>query len=233
MEFPEKLITGYFLKRNKRFMVDLQLENGKVVTAHCPNSGSMKTCLKPHWPVRLSISNNPKRKFKYTFEMIHNGKTWIGINTNLTNKIVQHGIINGKIPELNGYSTLKREVRYGKNSRIDILLEKIDKKCFVEIKSVTLVENGNYLFPDAVTKRGQKHLLELISMKRQGHRAIIFFLIQRNDGCIFAPATNIDPDYSKLLKKAYQEGVEILPYQAEVTPQKIGIEKKVEITLQP
>jgi sugar fermentation stimulation protein A len=153
MQFDQKLIPGYFIKRYKRFMVDLRLESGEIVTAHCPNSGSMKSCLGTDWPVRLSQSGNPKRKLKFTLEMIHNGICWIGVNTILANRIVQEAIETTKIPELAGYDSLRREVKYSNNSRIDILLEKVNEKCYVEIKNVTLVEDDVYKFPDAVTAR--------------------------------------------------------------------------------
>jgi len=231
MEFSQKLLKGYFIKRYKRFLTDIKLENGKVVTAHCPNSGSMKNCLGTDWPTRLSTSDNPKRKLKYTLEMLHNGKTWIGVNTHLANNIVAEAISKTKIKKLNGYTNLRREVRYGQNSRIDILLENKDEKCYVEVKNVTLVEADSYLFPDAPTQRGQKHLRELMQMKKQGHRAVMFYLIQRQDGNIFAPASHIDPEYSRLLKQAHERGVEILPYQAKVGPEKITIENKIEFKL--
>jgi sugar fermentation stimulation protein A len=231
MVFSQNLLKGYFIKRYKRFLTDIKLEEEKVVTAHCPNSGSMKSCLGTDWPTRLSISNNPKRKLKYTLEMLHNGKTWIGVNTHLANQIVAEAISKAEIQELNGYTNLRREVKYGQNSRIDILLENKDKKCYVEVKNVTLLEAGNYLFPDAPTQRGQKHLRELMQMKKQGHRAVMFYLIQRQDGKIFAPASQIDPEYTKLLRLAYKQGVEILTYRATVNPEKITIENRIKFKL--
>ncbi|HCX73082.1 MAG TPA: DNA/RNA nuclease SfsA [Candidatus Cloacimonas sp.] len=231
MEFSQTLVKGYFIKRYKRFLTDIKLENGKVVTAHCPNSGSMRSCLGTYWPTRLSTSDNPQRKLKYTLEMLYNGKTWIGVNTYLANQIVAEAISKAEIKELIGYTNLTREVKYGQNSRIDILLENEEEKCYVEVKNVTLVEAGNYLFPDAPTQRGQKHLHELMQMKKQGHRAVMFYLIQRQDGKIFAPASHIDPEYSKLLKQAYKQGVEILPYRTKVSPEKITLANRIEFKL--
>ncbi len=233
MQFEQELIAGRLIKRYKRFLADVRLETGEVVTAHCPNSGSMKTCDTPGWEVRLSTSDNPKRKLKYTWEMVHNGRCWIGINTILANKIAAEGIRKGVIRELQGYDVLHTERKYGLNSRVDILLERDSQKCFVEIKNVTLVEaDGFYRFPDAVTKRGLKHLQELTEMVRQGHRAVMLFLIQRSDGSLFKPADHIDPAYARGLRAAYEAGVEVLPYRAEVSPQKIEVVEAVPFALE-
>jgi len=227
MIFKQKLLSGYFIKRYKRFLVDVRLENGDIVIAHCPNSGSMKSCMGENWPVKLSKSDNPKRKLNYTLEMIHNGKCWIGLNTILANRIGQEAIENEKIPELSGYDSLRREVKYSDNSRIDILLEKPDDKCYVEIKNVSLVEDGIYKFPDAVTSRGTKHLNDLMKMKQEGHCAVLLFCIQRNDGKWFEPAMEIDPVYADTLSKAVDAGVEVFCYRAEVNPEGIEMVEKV------
>ncbi len=233
MKFQHPLLGGTLIRRYKRFLADVQLDDGSTVTAHCPNSGSMKTCNQPGWPVRLSTSDNPKRKLKYTWEMIHNGKCWIGINTILANKIATEAVQNGTIKELQGYSQMRTEVKYGQNSRIDLWLKNAQQQCFVEIKNVTLVEDdGFYRFPDAVTTRGLKHLHELIEMVQKGHRAVMLFLIQRTDGTLFKPADHIDPHYSQTLRQAFREGVEILPYLAEVTPEEIKVTKKVAFSLE-
>ncbi len=233
MQFEQELIAGKLIKRYKRFLADVQLETGQLVTAHCPNSGSMKTCDTPGWEVRLSSTDNPKRKLKYTWEMVHNGRCWIGINTILANKIAAEGIRKGVIRELQGYDVLRTERKYGLNSRVDILLESESQMCYVEIKNVTLVEDdGFYRFPDAVTKRGLKHLQELTEMVRQGHRAVLLFLIQRSDGTIFKPADHIDPAYAQGLRAAYKAGLEILPYRAEVSPQEIVVVERVPFELE-
>lgn len=232
MKFEQQLIPGKLIRRYKRFLADVELEDGHVVTAHCPNSGSMKSCDTPGWPVRLSISDNPKRKLKYTWEMVHNGRCWIGINTILANRIAVEAVQNGVIKELQGYTQLRREVKYGQNSRVDLWLAKDDQQCFVEIKNVTLVEeDGVYYFPDAVTTRGLKHLHELIQMVNEGHRAVMLFLIQRSDGSIFRPADHIDPEYGRMLRVAFEKGVEILPYLAQVTPTEIKVTQKIEFDL--
>jgi sugar fermentation stimulation protein A len=160
--------------------------------------------------------------------MVHNGVCWIGINTSVPNRIGAEAIQEGKIEELTGYDKLHREQKYGQNSRIDLLLENDAQKCYVEIKNVTLVEDdGNYYFPDAVTKRGKKHLLELREMVSDGNRAVMLYIIQRADGKVFRPAAHIDPEYSKTLLECYESGVEILAYKADVTPDFIKLEDKV------
>lgn len=228
MKFEIPLNPGKLIKRYKRFLADIELDSGEIITAHCPNSGSMKTCDNPGWKVMLSESDNPKRKYKFTWEMVHNGKCWVGINTIIPNIISEKAIKSNDIPELSGYDEIKREVKYGNNSRIDILLKSGNELCYVEVKNVTLVEeDGNYYFPDSVTNRGLKHLHELMEMKKQGHRAVMMFVIQRSDGKIFKPAAHIDQKYAEGLKNAYENGVEILVRQADVTPTEINLNKKI------
>lgn len=228
MKFEQSLVSGKLLRRFKRFMANIELDSGKIITAHCPNSGSMKSCVTPGWRVMLSQSPNPKRKYKYTWEMIHNGKCWIGINTNIPNVITAEAIAMGKIPELRGYVTIRREVGYGLNSRVDILLQNDLNSCYVEVKNVTLVESdGNYYFPDAVTERGRKHLYELINVVKSGNRAVMMFVVQRDDGDTFRPAAHIDPAYTKALREAYEKKVEILVYRAQVDPQKIELVQEI------
>ncbi|RMH69180.1 MAG: DNA/RNA nuclease SfsA [Gemmatimonadetes bacterium] len=232
MTFNPPLIPATLIKRYKRFLADVMLENNKPLTVHCPNSGSMKSCIQPGWHVMISDSQNPNRKYRYTLEMVHNGTCWIGVNTNRPNAIVEDAILAGNIPELSGYEEIKREVKYSQNSRIDILLKKADQRCYVEVKNVTLVENdGFYKFPDAVTIRGQKHLQDLAQMVAEGHRAVMVYLIQRSDGTLFTPADAIDPEYGKLLREVHQKGVEILPYRAEVTPECIQVVEKIALKL--
>lgn len=228
MRFIHPLTSGRLIKRYKRFLADIELDSGEIITAHCPNSGSMKSCIEPGWRVMVSQSNNPKRKYKYTWEMIHNEKCWIGINTGIPNLITKEAIENNKIPELTGYPVIKREVKYGHNSRIDILLMNNKKCCYVEVKNVTLVEaDDNYYFPDAITERGKKHLFELINVIKSGHRAVMMFIVQRNDGKIFKPAVHIDPDYADTLKEATAKQVEMLVYRAQVDPKKIELTEKI------
>jgi sugar fermentation stimulation protein A len=228
MKFNQSLIPGKLIKRYKRFLADIELKNGEIITAHCPNSGSMRSCQTPGWEVRLSYHDIPSRKYKHTWEMVHNGNCWIGINTVIPNQIVEEAIRKGKVDSLRGYTELKREVRYGKNSRIDIFLQNENETCYIEVKNVTLVEEDNvYYFPDSVTERGRKHLYELIEMVKQGNRAVMFFVIQRSDGTIFKPASHIDPNYAKSLKEAHDQGVELMVYQARVNPESIFLAEKI------
>jgi sugar fermentation stimulation protein A len=232
MIFKDKLTPATLIRRYKRFLADVTLESGEEITVHCPNSGSMKTCATPGWQVLLSKSDNPKRKYAYTWEMVYNNRCWIGINTGIPNIITAEAIANNKIADLKGFPVLRREVKYGRNSRIDILLESKSKKCFIEVKNVTLVESEDiYYFPDAVTERGRKHLHELAEMVRQGHRAVMFFVIQRSDGRILSPADHIDPAYGESLRKVYQSGVEIMAYRADVQPERIELAGSVPIRL--
>jgi len=231
MKLPTPLYVGKLIQRYKRFLADVQLADGTVVTAHCPNSGSMKSCSDPGSPVLLSRSDNPKRKLKYTWELIFTNNTWVGINTHYPNYLVKEAIENGVITELQGYTEIRSEVRYGQNSRVDLLLSRDDHRCYVEIKNVTLVEKGIAYFPDAVTLRGQKHLRELMQMVQEGHRAVILFIVQRMDCDRMAPADDIDPEYGKLLREASQNGVEILAYQAKVSPEEIKVFRSLPVLL--
>ncbi|HTL12911.1 MAG TPA: DNA/RNA nuclease SfsA [Bdellovibrionota bacterium] len=227
MRFDPPLIAGRLERRYKRFLADVVLEDGTRVTAHCPNSGSMRTCWAEGWPVRLSPASNPARKLKYTLEMTHNGRCWIGVNTQWPNALVAEAVSKGGIPELAGYSTIRREVPYGKNSRIDLLLEGHATRppCHVEVKNTTLVEDdGVCRFPDAVTERGLKHLHELMAVVRGGGRAALVFTLQRGDGRGFGPASHIDEEYGRVLAQAARAGVELLPYRVRVTPQGLEVE---------
>jgi sugar fermentation stimulation protein A len=224
MRLPTPLYPGRLIRRYQRFLADVLLDTGEVVTAHCPNSGSMKGCNAPGSPVLLSRSDNPHRKLLYTWELVEAEGFWVGINTGLPNRLAREGIEKGVVRELRDYGTIRPEVRYGEErSRIDLLLEGPAGLCYVEVKNVTLVEGGMALFPDAVTTRGQKHLRELMEMVRQGHRAVIFFVVQREDGHGVAPADAIDPEYGRLLRLAVANGVEALAYRALVTPEEIRL----------
>jgi sugar fermentation stimulation protein A len=232
VRFEQDLIPATLIRRYKRFLADVTLDDDSILTVHCPNSGSMKSCQGEGWAVLLSDSRNPKRKLRYTWEMVHNGRCWIGINTHRANDLAAEAIATGVVPELAGFAGLKREVRYGHNSRIDLFLEREGSSCYVEVKNVTLVDdNGKYAFPDAVTTRGQKHLMELERVVAAGDRGVILFVIQRSDGSTFVPADGIDPDYGKLLRRAVANGVEALAYRAEVRPAGIDIVASVPVDL--
>ncbi len=224
MKFETDLIKGKLIKRYKRFMADVELENGDVVTAHCANSGSMLSVKDEGATVWLSPANNPKRKLKYTWEIIEIDGCNVGINTGHPNKIVEEAILAGQVSELKGYDSLRREVKYGQNSRIDVLLEDDDKpKCYVEVKNVTLRRGDNADFPDSVTSRGAKHLRELGDMVEEGHRSVMFYLVQRGDCKIMDIARDIDPTYDDELKTAIKRGVEVICYQCDVGTDEIKV----------
>ncbi len=232
MQFHAPLIRGTLIKRYKRFMADVTLEDGSVVTAHCANSGTMLSVNEPGTEVWLSPAQNPDRKLKYTWELIRIGDALVGINTQHPNKIVAEAIEGGTVPELAGYENLRREVKYGKNSRIDILLEDAGKPdCFVEIKNVTMKRADVAEFPDAVTARGTKHLGELADQVAEGHRAVMFYLVQRGDCDRFTLADDIDPTYAEALHKARKAGVEILAYDCRVDTDGVAVSRPVEIAL--
>ncbi len=223
------LVAATLVKRYKRFLADVLLSDGSLVTVHCPNSGSMKGCAVPGSSVFISLSPNLKRKYPFTWELVQADGFWAGINTGLPNHLVREAIEEGTVAELQGYTTIRSEVPYGENSRIDLLLEGPTGRCFVEVKNVTLVENGLALFPDAVTTRGQKHLLELIRVVREGDRGVIFFTVQRGDGNSVSPADTIDPEYGRLLRLALENGVEALAYRALITPQEIRLTERLPV----
>ncbi|MDA0989602.1 MAG: DNA/RNA nuclease SfsA [Verrucomicrobia bacterium] len=224
MLFDPPLIFGTLIRRYKRFLADVELTDGSIVTVLCPNTGSMKSCATPGWRVALSVSDNAKRKYAHTWEMIHNGVCWIGINTGLPNQLVAEGIDSGVITELAGVAEIKREQKYGQNSRIDLLLRTADRWCYVEVKNVTLrTDDGCVAFPDAVTARGLKHLQALSAMVAQGHRAVMLYLVQRTDGQAFRLAVEIDPAYAEGFAAARQCGVEACVYVADVSPEAIEV----------
>lgn len=233
MQFNTPLIKGKFVRRYKRFFVDAELENGETVVAHCANTGSMKGLKDEGNDAYLTPVDDPKRKLKYTLEMLGTPTSLVGVNTSRPNALVEEAILAGNIESLNGYENLKREVKYGQNSRIDIFLSGHGTlpNAYVEVKNVTLAEGNAALFPDAVTTRGAKHLDELVEMVDQGHRAVMFYLIQRTDCTHFSPAAEIDPTYTQKLKKAEAKGVEILAYSCKMSDTEIVVDQKVEIKL--
>ena len=226
MNFETDLIPGKLIKRYKRFLADVELEDGTVITAHCPNSGRMTECQGEDWKALLSPAKNPNRKLKYTWELVHNGKCWICVNTQRANEVAYEAVCNDQIPELAGYSDIEREKKYGTNSRIDILLREADRLCYVEVKSVTFTHAGKYTFPDAPTERGRKHLDELIDMKNMGHRAVMLFIVMRSDALGFKAADHIDPEYAVKLEAAKKAGVEVLVYNTSINENSIIIGKR-------
>lgn len=232
MKLPSPLYPGILLRRYQRFLADVRLEDGETVTAHCPNSGSMRGCATPGNKIYLSLSDNPKRKYPFTWELVYADGVWVGINTGRPNRLVHEAISQGRIPELAGYPEIRPEVRYGTDSRIDLFLSGTAGSCYVEVKNVTLVDGERALFPDAVTVRGQKHLRELMAVVRNGERGVIFFVVQRDDAQALSPADIIDPEYGRLLRLAVQNGVEALAYQANVSPLEISLTRRLPIIME-
>ena len=225
--WPE-LIQGTLIKRYHRFLADVKLTNGQLVTAHCPNSGTMKECSQPGRPVYLSFHDNPKRKLKYTWEMIDMPTSLVGVNTMVPNRLVKKSIEEGQVEQLKNYENIKSEVKVPGGSRLDLLLIKGEnEKCFVEIKNCTLLIDGIAYFPDAVTARGRKHLVELQNLVLKGNRCAVFFLIQRMDAKAFATADHIDPAYGKEFRKAKNNGVEVIVYDVVLDLNKIILGKKI------
>lgn len=219
--FAQPLLRGTLVRRYKRFLADVVLATGETVVAHCANSGSMLSVCEPGSEVWLSKSDNPKRTLAFTWELIRVGDSLVGINTGHPNTLVAEGIANGTIGELAGYRTIRREVRYGRNSRIDLLLEAPGRPtCYVEVKNVMLkrgtAASDPVEFPDAVTSRGAKHLDELSRVAASGARAVMLFVAQREDGERMTVAADIDPAYAAALRAAVAAGVEVLAYRCRV-----------------
>ena len=231
MNFKGILISGEFIKRYKRFFVDVKIAN-KIVTAHCPNTGSMMGLLKKGSRVWLSKSNNPKRKLKYTIEIIEDQKSKVGINTHLTNSIVFDGLNNSVIKDFRNLDLIKQEVKFNENTRFDFLVTEKKKKSFIEVKNVTLSrQKGIAEFPDAVTTRGLKHIKELMKAKKIGYEIYLFFVIQREDCNVFQLAKDIDPEYCTFLKKAVKKNLNIICYDCKFTPKGIKLNRKIKLKI--
>ena len=231
MDYENKLIAGLFVKRYKRFFVDININN-QIITAHCPNTGSMYGLLKKGNKVWVSKSSNPNRKLKYTLEIIEDQKSKIGINTHSANKIVQHALKNNLIKELKNSLEIKPETKFGKNTRFDFLILNKNFKAFVEVKNVTLSRNKKKAeFPDAVTSRGLKHINELINASKKGYKIFILYLVQREDCNYFSIAKDIDADYAKALVKAVKNNLNVLCYDCKFSSKGIKLNKKIKIKI--
>jgi len=227
MKFKERLLQGTLIKRYKRFFVDINYNN-KVITGHCPNTGSMMGLLDEGNKVWFSKSDDPKRKLKYTLQLIEVNKKKIGINTLLTNKIVHEALNQKKIKKLNKFNNIKSEVKFSENTRFDFFLNNEKEKCFLEVKNVTLIRNKNIAeFPDAITSRGAKHLNELIKAKKKGYQAYMLYLIQI-EGCdSFKIANDIDHEYKIMFDKALKNRVKILCYDCKLNNEEIKLNKQI------
>lgn len=226
------LKSGKLIKRYKRFLADIILDDGNLITAHCPNSGSMKTCSDSGMRVWVSESPNPKRKLSNTWELIEMPSSLVGVNAILPNKLVKHAISCDMIPEASGYSEIIPEISTSGGTRLDLCLRSYNKPdCFIEIKNCTYVENRVASFPDAVTTRGKKHLEELQRLVMQGCRGIILYIVQRSDADIFMPADSIDREYSDTLRKAVASEVEVLAYDTSIDEHSIHIRRRLPVAL--
>jgi sugar fermentation stimulation protein A len=231
MNFENKLIPGQFIKRYKRFFVDIKIKE-KTITAHCPNTGSMYGLLKKGNKVWVTKSDNPNRKLKYTLQIIEDKKSKVGVNTHLTNKIVYHALKNNLINEFDKKIQVKPETKFGTNTRFDFLITQKKFKAFIEVKNVTLSRIKNLAeFPDAVTSRGLKHINELLKASNMGYKIFILYLIQRNDCKLFKIAEDVDPEYSNSLVKAVKKKLNILCYDCKFSSKGIKLNQKVKFKI--
>ncbi len=231
MNFENKLISGLFIKRYKRFFVDVKI-NKKIITAHCPNTGSMSGLLIKNNRVWVSKSINPKRKLKYTLEIIEDNNSKVGVNTHSTNKIVYHALQNNLIEEFDNILDIKPEIRFGLNTRFDFLVTDKKYKAFIEVKNVTLSRKKALAeFPDAITTRGLKHINELLKASKKNYKIFIIYLIQRNDCKSFTIAKDIDPNYAKALSNAVKNKLKILCYDCKFSSSGIKLNNKIKLQI--
>jgi sugar fermentation stimulation protein A len=224
VRFTSRPLAARLVRRYQRFFAEVELADGARLVAHCPNTGSLLGCLAPGNAAWLRDSNDPARKLRFTLQALCVGRVWVNVDTSLPNRVVAEAVAAGQLPELAGYARLRREVPYGRGSRIDLLLaDDARGTCHVEVKSTTLTEGALALFPDAPTERGQKHLDELTRLARAGRRAVQLFFVNRADVARFAPADAIDPAYGRALRRAAAAGVELLAYAARVEPRRLEL----------
>ncbi len=229
MLLPPVRQPGFLIKRYKRFLADITLADGSELTVHCPNSGSMRGCSAPGSPVILSKSDNKKRKYAWTLEMVQDNGIWIGVNTGMTNKIVREALENGVIDDFGRIESVRPEVKVSAKSRLDFLVQTEHGPLYIEVKNCSLVQENRAMFPDAVTVRGTKHLRELELLHRQGTPAAVLFCVQRSDGECFCPALDIDPVYADTLWEVQARGVQVLAYRATVLPESVTITTKLSL----
>lgn len=233
MLFKEAMIEARLLRRYKRFLADVELESGELLTVHCPNSGRMTSCSEPGSRVLISDSKNDRRKLRFTLEMVRAGQTWVGVNTARPNAAVEQFLKSRAIPELRGYDEIRREVAVGK-SRIDLRLrdsEALRPDCWVEVKNATLRVGEHAAFPDAVSERGRKHLLELAERVAEGERGVIFFFVGRDDCCRFRTAEEVDPAYAETFREVVSIGVEPLAYRVRYEATGVSVVDRLPVDL--
>tara|TARA_R110002073_G_scaffold57704_4_gene146424 strand:+ start:2272 stop:2973 length:702 start_codon:yes stop_codon:yes gene_type:complete len=224
MQFSTPLVPGRLIRRYMRFLADVELDNGKVVKAHCPNPGSMMGLKDAGLRVWLERNDDPRKKLDYGWRLIEMGDTWVGIDTGAANKVVGEALVAGRVPQLAGFDTIRAEVKYGTNSRIDFLLAGVGGETYVEVKSVTLSRQAGLAeFPDSVTARGTKHLKELARIAQNGQRAVMLFLVQRTDCTRVTLAADIDPTYAAAFDVAMRAGVQVICHTADITAQGVTL----------
>ena len=235
MKFDSELIKGRLLRRYKRFLADVELENGQIITAHTANTGAMTGCSEPGSQVWLSQSDNRKRKYPHTWELVQvsndHRKTLVGINTMRSNQLVVEAISSGRVSTLQGYDSIRTEIKYGERSRVDLLLQAATRSCYVEVKNVTLARDDCAFFPDAVSVRALKHVQELEQVVKLGGRAVLFYCVQRSDVSQVRPADFIDPEYSRALTQAARTGVELMAFKAIVTVEDIQLNEEIPVNI--
>jgi sugar fermentation stimulation protein A len=223
-----QLVVGRLVRRYKRFLADVVLETGEKVTAHCPNTGRMDACCEPGRTVYLSVHDNPKRKYPYTWEIIRMPTSMVGVNTLIGNRLIYRTLEAGVLTEFGDIQTVQREIAVANHSRIDLMLtDQRGSQIYVEVKNCTLVQNGVAMFPDAVTARGLRHIVELQRLRAAGHRVVMFYFIQRMDAASFKPADHIDPAYGQQLRQAVADGLEVIAYDVSLTTRRIRLNRRL------
>lgn len=233
--YPAPVVEGVLVRRYQRFLADVTLASGDVLTVHCANSGSMRTCAEPGRPVRISDSGSATRRLRWNLEQIRMGRAWVGLNTSVPNRALEAAIARGGVEALRGYPSMRREVVYGREgrSRIDLLLEDGPRRCWVEIKNTSYRVGDEVRFPDSPTERGRKHLDELSDRARAGDRAVLVFFVNRPDVAVFRPAYEIDPAYAEGLSRAVAAGVEVLPLRALLSADGVRVGEPIPFRLEP
>jgi len=227
MKFEPPLLGGRLVRRYKRFLADVVLDDGRELTVHCPNPGSMKSLVRDGARVYVSDSENLARKLRYTWELVRVGRHWAGVNTMRTNAVVGEALRKRRVPELTEYGTIRAEAPMGERRRVDFLLTEGDRRCFVEVKNVSLAEDGVARFPDSVTSRGRAHLVELRREVAEGNRGVMLYLVNRGDCATAGPADAIDPAYGETLREVVAAGVETLAYRAKVGKREIRLAERI------
>lgn len=231
MKFQAPLVKGILIKRYRRSLADVKLNDGATITAHCPNTTAMLGCYKPGNPVILSDSGNPSRRHRHTWELINMDGTWVCVNPMMAKKVIYEAIEKGMIPSLSEYREIDREATYGTGTKIDMILHGMERNCFINIYPVTWTENGTALYPDFASERVTKSLLGLNEIVKQEHSAMAFFFVQRGDCTRFKPAEQIDRTFLKAMLSVESKGVEIMVYRAAVTEEEISLGEPIPYSL--